>query len=90
MSKIASSVTSLIIDGSVRNLISRTFRQPPQIGVYHHIDQLFEANCRLPSQYLTCPGTIPAEVWVKGPACNESSPFQAQLILMAGTGSVRR
>jgi hypothetical protein len=30
------------------------------------------------------------EVWVRGPACSESSPFQAQLILMAGTGSVRR
>ena len=30
------------------------------------------------------------EVWDEGPACSETSPFQAQLITMAGTGSVRR
>lgn len=30
------------------------------------------------------------EVWVKGPTCSESSSFQAQLIQMAGTGSVSR
>jgi hypothetical protein len=29
------------------------------------------------------------EVYVKGPACNETSPFQAQIILMEGAGSVR-
>ena len=31
-----------------------------------------------------------AEVWDEGSACSETSPFQEQLILMAGTGSVRR
>lgn len=30
------------------------------------------------------------EIWVKGPACSESSPFQSQLILIAGTGTVQR
>jgi hypothetical protein len=30
------------------------------------------------------------EVWVKGPACNETTPFQSQLIVIAGTGTVRR
>ncbi len=29
------------------------------------------------------------EDWKKGPACNESSGFQAQIILITGTGSVR-
>jgi hypothetical protein len=29
------------------------------------------------------------EDWKKGPACNETSAFQAQLLLITGTGSVR-
>jgi hypothetical protein len=29
------------------------------------------------------------EDWRKGPACNETSAFQAQLLLITGTGSVR-
>ena len=29
------------------------------------------------------------EDWEKGPACNETSAFQAQLLLITGTGSVR-